>query len=192
MNRRNFIKSTVVASIAFPYIGIGESNLKRSENSLFTIGELRTWCEMNGFHYIEDAPFCRYIDGVELKLCQLPFLYHTDFPYDIEFCFNKRYEYLRYRVIDLHTIYKHFYLYDIENTSTVNQKENGNCSADFLYCGVNYNNITYKLKQERLKNCSNVYCIKDECWYKPIIVDCNLDSGLKYSWVDRYEKQYNK
>lgn len=199
-NRRNFIKSSVVAtiaSVAFPYIGLGESNLKRNKNGLFTIKELRIWCNKNKFHYIEnndlkiekDASFLKYINytnnGIKLKLSRLPFLYNT------EFGFNRRYECLKYMAVDLHTIYKHFYLYDIEDITTFDQKEKGNCSANFLYCGVKYDNITYESKQEKLKNCSNVYCIKNECWYKPIIVDSNLDSGLKYCWVDRYEKSNN-
>ena len=169
--RRNFIKSTVIASITFPYIGMGESNLKRHPNSLFTIQELRTWCEKNGFHYIEDEDighikeeWWRTVDcGINGKrlLRSLPFLHNPDI--------NKQYDLLKWLVIVYKIDYREFYLYDINETTLPFQKEKGEYYSLISCINFRYKNDSCKLEEQRLKDFKdNVYCIKDKCWYKPI------------------------
>lgn len=208
MNRRNFIKSTVFASIAFPYIGIGESKLKRSPNSLFTIQELKTWCEMNGFCYIEDnyiktvynrdkdnksikeaGKYILYpdieipIDGkVAIKMDDLRLIHKRPFIHKLDT--DMWYEALNYLAVDYRIRYKHFFLYDIEESTLPFQKEKGEFYSIIRSARWSFDDITRTAEEQRLlKLTDNVYCIKDKCWYKPI-----LKEGTWWVYHDGFEK----
>ncbi len=213
-NRRNFIKSSVVASvasIAFPYIGLGESKLKRSPNSLFTIEELRTWCEKNGFHYIEDDdiktlydkenkevgkyiinPNAMFISGdIILQKDLIPIRRDLKSIHRRSFIHKQNtdvcYDWLKYLVIDYKIVYKQFYLYDIENTSLLNPSE---YVYSTMRCAVsNHDDDNHiSTKQERVRNSSNVYCIGDKCWYKPTIKKNILGSGREWYNISGFER----
>jgi len=195
MNRRNFIKSCAVITAGTPFISMASSQQKRGPNSLFTIDELRTWCEMNGHHYIEDDDIkIRNIGGVKCKviersptnrrlLCSRTFLGRRDeFAMSIK---DQLYDYLRWEAWDYHIEYEHFYLYDIMDTTQSSQKEKGEFwssirSARFAFQDP-YKDSHPGMK-ERMKEFDRVYCIKEKCWYKPVL-NTNHDWWYAYNMV---------
>ena len=56
MNRRNFIKTTALALPLSTLMAetVISSSKRRSPNSYFTHGEMKSWCEKNGCHYLTD------------------------------------------------------------------------------------------------------------------------------------------
>jgi hypothetical protein len=167
MNRRNFVKSTVVASIAFPTVSLGLSiKEKRFPNSLFTIDQLKTFCDMNNLHYVEDNEV--WLDEYKTKRFTHEgknFMIYKRWPFLHKNNPEQWYECLRWNALSWKSEYKHFFLYDIQETTLPFQKDQGEFYSMVVCSKLRYDTDNNKLR-ERLKHVK-VYCIKNKCWYKP-------------------------
>jgi len=174
MNRRNFIKSATVTSaiaVAFPYISIGNSNKKRCNKSLFTIDELRTYCDKNGFIYVEDEDvFLKEYNSKFFTYNGNDYWLYPRWPFILKNDKNEWYACLRYNTIDWKIMYSQFFLYDIVETTLPHQKEKGEFYSKIIctkYCDG------YSTWQDSLNklNSIKVYDIQHNKWMTPIIDD---------------------
>ena len=184
MNRKHFLKSCSIGIISLPFISFGHSPEKRNPLSLFTIEELRLFCEKNNLHYIENNEM--WLDKYNQKMIthkgrnfwiykRWPFL-HKNNP-------NDWYEMIKWNALIWQLEYKHFFLYDIIETTLPFQKDLGEFYS--MTCCSKFK--TYdKSNKEKMKYAEliKVYCINENCWYKPIV---NTDSN-EWWYVDRLER----
>jgi hypothetical protein len=187
MNRRNFLKCSSVIAASTPFVSIKWlRNDKRNSKSLFTIEELQTFCKMNSFHYVEDSEIWK--DGAGHKWMTVGDknywiyarwqFFHRIFEYDPE----QWYDCLRWNAIDWKIRYKEFYLYDIQETTLPFQKENGEFYSMIICAKSGYppeeksnNEIQRRIEKTR------IYCVKNNCWYKPL--NDNADGVYVYDLV---------
>ena len=168
MNRRKFLKSCALVTGAIPFVSVALIGAKRHPNSLFTIEELRTWCKMNGFHYVEDHEVWRnkwnskMITSGEKNFWiypRWPFLHQND-P-------DKWYELLNYDAAEWKTLYQKFFLYDIIETTLDCQKKHGLFYSMRMCSKLPYEDNTWKDNQKRVRNIEKIYDIKQRCWLRP-------------------------
>ena len=168
MNRRTFLKCGLVITVTVPFIPVELHNGKRTPKSLFTTDELRTFCRMNDFHYVEDSAI--WTNGMGHKWITIEnknYWIYARWPF-IHKCNSELwYECLRWNAVNWKIRYKDFYLYDIQETTLPFQKEKGEFYSMITCAKVKCqaeNNNSIKRRIER----TPIYCIKNHCWYKPL------------------------
>ena len=176
MKRRTFLKTCGIVVAGLPFLFINKSKDKRSPKSLFTIEELRTWCEKNGFHYIEDDeiitrkvvyPIWSYdrsvaiFNGTELPIVDYPFIYRK--PRSIS------YDQLNYDVIECKMCYQHFGLYDIVESTLPSQKNKGEFYANVYAARCRLPEESLQNRHHRLMSIKRCYDVRRRCWIRPIV-----------------------
>ena len=148
---------------------MGNSNKKRCDESLFTIDELRTYCDKNRFIYVED-------EDVFLKEYNCKFTTHEGrdywlyprWPFVLKNDKDSKYECLLYDTLDWKLLYDPFLLYDIVETTLPHQKEKGEFYSKII-C-AKYRVGIWPDCLDGL-NSIKVYDIQYNKWMTPIIDD---------------------
>jgi hypothetical protein len=188
MNRRSFIKSSglVIGGVmTFPFLSFGRDNRKRSPKSLFTIREMREWCEKNGFKYLEDSDIQYPTKHKPMKV------YYPDKNDETKYYFvykrwpflcsrppfyrqinNFWYEALNWNALDWKFDLKHFFLYDIVDTTLDSQREKGEFYS-MIDCGIHrikddeVRLVSRKRKMSDMTRNQKIWDIQKQCWLKP-------------------------
>lgn len=201
MNRRDFLKLSGSITASIPLLGftVGD-NKKRSSNSIFTIKQVKTWCNKNRFHYIEDddiKPFDGVWDnftnstaGVVIhptlgrriihlsKFCAYnPTIHNCTFE---ERIFNG----LNYAVIDNRIRYKEYYVHDIIDTTLPEQRNDGISYITIRCAAFGFEDETYIGIQKRLENVNRIfYSIKDDKWY-----EAKIESAMTHFFMNGWNE----
>ena len=155
-----------------PLISMGASQIKRSPRSLFTIEELKTFCKMNNIHYVEDNQIRLNERGNKVIIHNgSNRLVSNRWPVICNKNPEHWYESMRFNALSFQTEFTDVFLYDVVETTLPYQRENNEFYA-MTCCAMvvsKYRGDRSNMKVvERMRN-TNIYCIKDRGWFRPII-----------------------
>jgi hypothetical protein len=157
-----------------PFISFGHSPEKRNPLSLFTIEELRLFCEKNNLYYVEDNEI--WLNEYKQKMISWngnKYWLYNRWPFLHKNNSNNWYELLKWDGLSWQCEYQKFFLYDIIETTLPFQKEAGEfysmicCSKTSLLRYEDPSRIEERQRYIKAKT----YCVKNRCWYKSVIND---------------------
>jgi hypothetical protein len=139
--------------------------MKRSTNSIFTIDELKEYCDKNEFYYINDSDIITLEDGCRcVQHDGNKYLIHTRYPFLYKNDVTSLYECLLYSVITNKVRHDRFYLHDIIETTLEWQRPN---FFSKFRCAA----FDCKNKQNVILSDLKIYCVKNKCWYRCVSPD---------------------
>ena len=151
--------------------------MKRSENSLFTIDELKTWCQKHGFYYIEDSEIWLYGENGEYQSKHITknnknFWVYRRFPFLHKNDISEWYKCLMCGVLNFKTQYSDVFIYDIIDTTLDWQRKKGEFYSMWVMSCLRHTDDSMENQIERLKKIEGVFDIKENNWKKPKFDEC--------------------